>query len=162
MPNYCNNNLEAIESETASIKEIHYCPGCHRPYLEEPEESGLFSGLMVCPQCKKLDKTLFSYWMNYKPFIEKQEVYDADDYTAFLINEKYTYLAYRSEGGWDYTLINEEGEILESGQLDEDEYSYYQAMTTILKEFNISAVKYEKVPWATANVLLELVYRYLM
>ena len=54
----------------APVEDIHFCPICHRPFLDEPVESGLVKNLMVCPQCKEDEKEFFFYWMNYKPYLK--------------------------------------------------------------------------------------------
>ena len=56
---------------SAPVEDIHLCPICHRPFLDEPVKSKIVYGLSVCPNCKKDEKDFFFYWMNYKPFLDK-------------------------------------------------------------------------------------------
>ena len=78
------------------------------------------------------------------------------DYAAFLINDQYTYVAHQVEDGWSYALIDEEGEVIESGELDEPDCSYMKIMKMILDDNNITANEWKEVPWATANAMLNL------
>lgn len=59
---------------SAPVEDIHFCPICHRPFLDEPMKSGLVKGLTVCPHCKEDEKDFFFYWMNYKPFLERKHM----------------------------------------------------------------------------------------
>jgi hypothetical protein len=69
---------------TAPVEKIHFCPICHNPFLDEPKESSIVEGLMVCPHCREQDKNLFFYWMNYKPIIEEYKPYHIHDNGALV------------------------------------------------------------------------------
>ena len=151
-----NVSIPEFKSINAPFESIHFCPACHHFFTETPQESSLFRGLMVCPHCRKQDNDLFAYWMNYRPILERHKLYKAMDYAAFLINDQYTYVAHQVEDGWSYALIDEEGEVIESGELDEPDCSYMKIMNMILDDNNITANEWKEVPWATANAMLNL------
>ena len=142
---------------SAPVEDIHFCPICHRPFLDEPVKSGLVKNLLICPHCKDDESDFFFYWMNYKPFLAREEVHTADDRAAVLINGKDTYIAFRVEGGWDYTLLDENGELIESGQLDEESLSFEEAMRQTMKECGVAVHQYEILPWATASAILHFI-----
>ena len=76
----------------APVEDIHFCPICHRPFLDEPVKSGLVRNMMVCPHCKKDESDFFFYWMNYKPFLAREEVHTADERAAVSISGKDRYI----------------------------------------------------------------------
>ena len=138
------------------VKDLHLCPICHEPFLEEPQESGLFNGLMVCPHCKEQEKSLFFYWMNCKPLIEEQKPYKVDEQGAFLVNDCYSFIAFRaSDRSWDYTVLDEEGELVDSGQIGDETTTFMDAMTYVFENEVGSIRRYEEIPWATAWVLIK-------
>ncbi len=131
------------------VKDLHLCPICHEPFLEEPQESGLFNGLMVCPHCKEQEKSLFFYWMNCKPLIEEQKPYKVDEQGAFLVNDCYSFIAFRaSDRSWDYTVLDEEGELVDSGQIGDETTTFMDAMTYVFENEVGSIRRYEEIPWA--------------
>ena len=148
---------QSIPYIEAPFKDIHLCPICHEPYLEEPQESSLFTGLMVCPHCRKQDNALFFYWTQYKPIIEEEKPMKVDEYGAFLLNDRYTFIAFRAfDRSWDYTLFDEEGTVLESGQIGDENTSFMDAMSAVAANEIGSIRHYEEIPWTAANLMLEL------
>ena len=142
----------------APEKDIHFCPICHTPFLEEPEESTLFHGIRVCPHCKSQESILFFYWTNCKNLVDREAVYQIYDRGAFLINDSYTFIAFRADDeSWDYTLIDEDGVALESGQLGNDKSSFKDIMDDVLTNYISSIYQTKEIPWTTASVLLNKV-----
>ena len=141
----------------APFKDIHLCPICHEPYLEEPQESSLFRGLMVCPHCRKQDNALFFYWTQYKPIIEEMKPMKVDENGAFLINDRYSFIAFRAfDRSWDYTLLGEDGDVLDSGQIGDENTSFMDAMTAVIAN-EVGSIRHcEEIPWTAANLMLEL------
>ena len=138
------------------MKDLHLCPICHEPFLEEPQESGLFNGLMVCPHCKEQEKSLFFYWMNCKPIIEEMKPHKVDEHGAFLVDDCYSFVAFRaSDRSWDYTLLDEGGEVVDSGQIGNENTTFFDAMTDVLKSEVMSFRHYEEIPWTAAQLLIQ-------
>ena len=138
------------------VKDLHLCPICHEPFLEEPQESGLFIGLMVCPHCKEQEKSLFFYWMSYKPIIEEMKPHKVDEHGAFLVDDYYSFVAFRaSDRSWDYTLLDEAGELVDSGQIGDEDTTFFDAMTDVLKSEVGSFRHYEEIPWTAAQLLTQ-------
>ena len=138
------------------VKDLHLCPICHEPFLEEPQESSLFSGLMVCPHCREQDKNLFFYWMSYKPIIEEMKPHKVDEHGAFLVDYYYSYVAIRaSDRSWDYILLDERGEVVDSGQIGDEDTTFFDAMTDVLESEIGSFRHYEEIPWTVAQILIQ-------
>ena len=141
----------------APVEKIHFCPICHNPFLDEPKESSIVEGLMVCPHCRKQENELFLYWMNYKPFIEKDKLYHIDDGGAFLVNGRYVFAAFRvDDGSWDYTLVEIDMSLIDSGQIGDENTSFFSVMESILKDNYFSIYSCEEIPWPAAFMILEL------
>lgn len=151
------NLPKSVPHIIAPVKDIHLCPICHEPFLEEPQESSLFSDLMVCPHCREQDNALFFYWMQYKQIIEEVKPMKVSENGAFLINDCYSFIAFRaSDRSWDYTLFDDEGDVLDSGQIGDDNTSFMDAMSAVAVNEIGSIRNYEEIPWTAANLLLEL------
>ena len=149
------NRPHSTKTLNAPASEFHFCPACHEFYLENPQESSLFRGLKVCPHCRKQDNDLFAYWMNYKPLIEREKAYKVHDHGAFLVNDRYSYIAFRAcDGSWDYTLIDDEGELVNSGQIGDEQMSFMDAMEAVFVNEIGSIHHYEEIPWTTAWLLV--------
>lgn len=144
------------DSICAPINEIHCCPICKRPFLEPPERSSLIHYTYICPHCKEQEKDFFFYWMNYRPLLEKEMIYDNDNDLALELNGEYVYGAFRAgDGSWDYNLFDEGGTLLDSGQIGDEWLSYADALSDVLKCNHITACDYKEIPWLAYSLLLD-------
>ena len=135
------NNLRIENTIDSPISRIHVCPICKH----------------ICPECKEKEKDFFFYWMNYRPLLEKEKVYENDECLALALNDEYAYGAFRAgDGSWDYNLFDECGTLLDSGQIGDEWFSFVDVLSWALEQNNITVNKYEEIPWVAFNCILEI------
>ena len=68
------NNENEIEKICAPVDDIHFCPICSKPFLENPEKSIVIANTEICPTCADREKSFYPNYINYFSMIRRRGV----------------------------------------------------------------------------------------